>query len=97
MCYRRLINIAFSAQLSAEDPITRGTTWLIGKQNTDGGFGNSPSTVYDTAVAILALRELNVSTEITNQSARLSSRPAVRKRELEQQRLSDRARSERHL
>ncbi len=53
-----------------DDAITKGTMWLIGRQNTDtdGGFGNSPSTVYDTAVATMALRELNVSTDVTNQA-----------------------------
>ena len=53
-----------------DEAITKGTTWLVSKQNPDpdGGFGNSPSTVYDTAVATLALRELNVSTDITNKA-----------------------------
>lgn len=51
-----------------DDAIARGTTWLIGRQNSDGGFGNSPSTVYDTAVATMALWELNVSTSITNKA-----------------------------
>lgn len=32
--------------------------WLKSKQNTDGGFGNSPSTVYDTAVAVSALMDV---------------------------------------
>jgi subtilase family serine protease len=36
----------------------------VQKQNPDGGFGNSPSTVYDTAMAILALKELNVVSDI---------------------------------
>ncbi|MGD9161216.1 MAG: CARDB domain-containing protein, partial [Desulfobacteraceae bacterium] len=49
-----------------QDQIENGILWLLGKQNTDGGFGNSPSTVYDTAVAILALKELGVSSNITN-------------------------------
>ncbi len=51
-----------------EEYIQRGTQWLMAHQNPDGGFGNSPSTVYDTALSVLALRELNVSTEITNRS-----------------------------
>lgn len=40
--------------------------WLITKQNPDGGFGNSPSTVYDTAIALLMLQEFNVSSDITS-------------------------------
>ncbi len=51
-----------------DDAISRGTAWLIGKQNADNGFGNSPSTVYDTAVATMTLRELNVPTDITNKA-----------------------------
>ncbi len=50
-----------------EEKISTGKTWLQRKQNLeDGGFGNSPSTVYDTAVAVLALRELRADTSITN-------------------------------
>jgi len=51
-----------------ESVIAIGTAWLVSKQNPDGGFGNSPSTVYDTAVATMTLRELNVSTDITNKA-----------------------------
>jgi len=50
------------------DSITRGTAWLVARQNPDGGFGNSPSTIYDTAVAAMTLQELNASTDITNRS-----------------------------
>ncbi|MEW6571053.1 MAG: CARDB domain-containing protein [Nitrospirota bacterium] len=49
-----------------EDQISRGITWLNQRQNPDGGFGNSPSTIYDTAFAVPTLRQLNVSTDITN-------------------------------
>ena len=51
-----------------EDPISRGMTLIASRQNkdTDKGFGNSPSTVYDTATAVLVLRELGASTDITN-------------------------------
>ena len=51
-----------------DDAISRGTAWLMSRQNTDGGFGNSPSTVYDTAVAVLTLRELDVPADITNKA-----------------------------
>ncbi|MDX1764109.1 MAG: CARDB domain-containing protein, partial [bacterium] len=47
-----------------EEPIARGLAWLVQKQNPDGGFGNSPSTVYDTALALLVLKELNVVSEV---------------------------------
>jgi len=57
---------ALSYQLN--DSIARGTTWLINRQNADGGFGNSPSTVYDSSTAVMTLRELDVSTSITNRA-----------------------------
>jgi subtilase family serine protease len=51
-----------------EDRINRGMALVASRQNTDmdKGFGNSPSTVYDTATAVLVLRELGASTDITN-------------------------------
>jgi len=42
-----------------ETVIQTGLSWLTGKQNADGGFGNSPSTVYDTAAAMLVIQTLN--------------------------------------
>ncbi len=56
----------YREEYQLEGYIESGIAWLLQKQNPDGGFGNSPSTVYDTAVATLVLRELNVSTGITN-------------------------------
>ena len=54
-----------SYQVDAQ--INAGAAWLISKQSsTDNGFGNSPSTVYDTAVAVLVLRELSAPMAITN-------------------------------
>jgi subtilase family serine protease/Tol biopolymer transport system component/fibronectin type 3 domain-containing protein len=41
-------------------------TWLKLKQNPDGGFGSSPSTVHETALAVMALRETGAEIEITN-------------------------------
>ncbi len=53
-----------SHQLDAA--ITAGASWLMEKQNADGGFGNSPSTVYDTAVAVRALWDSGASTSVIN-------------------------------
>ncbi len=40
------------------DPeLARGIAWLVARQNDDGGFGNSLSTIYDTAVALLAIKQ----------------------------------------
>ena len=51
----------YSATYNLGIVIQNGLTWLLGKQNPDGGFGNSPSTVYDMAAAMLVLKALNVS------------------------------------
>jgi subtilase family serine protease len=40
-----------------QGPISAALAWLTQKQKADGGFGNSQSTVYDTAIAVLALQE----------------------------------------
>jgi len=50
---------------SLEGSIQKGISWLLGKQNPDNGFGNSPSTIYDTAAAAIILKELNVSPDTT--------------------------------
>ena len=51
-----------------EEQITNGIAWLTQRQNPDGGFGNRlrAGTVYDTAIAVLTLRQFNVSSDITN-------------------------------
>lgn len=46
----------------------RATTWLLSKQNTDGGFGNSPSTIYNTAATLMALKGLGLSGEAPNKA-----------------------------
>jgi subtilase family serine protease len=53
---------------SLDEEMQRGIAWLVSRQNSDGGFGNSPSTVYDSATALLTLRQFNVSPEITGNS-----------------------------
>jgi subtilase family serine protease/Tol biopolymer transport system component/flagellar hook assembly protein FlgD/fibronectin type 3 domain-containing protein len=50
-------------ELPLDAPISGGIAWLLQKQNPDGGFGNSPSTVYDTARAVQALQEIQGSSE----------------------------------
>lgn len=39
-------------------------TWLAAKQNTDGGFGDSPSTVHDTATALQTFMAFDAITQI---------------------------------
>jgi len=48
--------------------VTGGIALLLQRQNPDGGFGNSPSTVYDTAIAVSALKELDVSAEVATKA-----------------------------
>jgi subtilase family serine protease len=64
--------LAFNA-LRTGYPVEAGlntaAAWLLGKQNPDGGFGNSPSTVYDTAAAVLALHELGAPGAIVGRGA----------------------------
>lgn len=57
---------AYRKNYALENEIVKAVAWLIQRQNTDGGFGNSPSTVYHTAAALLSLREFDVSTNILN-------------------------------
>ncbi|NOY63808.1 MAG: hypothetical protein GXO97_00165, partial [Nitrospirae bacterium] len=56
----------YRQEYQLDDRIERGIAWLLEHQNPDGGFGNSPSTVYDTALTVLTLREFDISTDITN-------------------------------
>ncbi len=47
----------FRSNYTLETAIDNGVDWLLPRQNGDGGFGNSPSTVYDTAKALIALQK----------------------------------------
>lgn len=41
---------------SLDSNLTKAAAFLASKQNPDGGFGNSPSTVYDSALSVIALQ-----------------------------------------
>ncbi len=56
----------FRADYSLDVAIGKGVAWLLPKQNVDGGFGNSPSTIHDTAATLLALRDTGASTVATD-------------------------------
>ena len=47
----------FSAQFSVQSSMQSASAYLLTKQNTDGGFGSSPSNVYETALSIMSLIE----------------------------------------
>jgi len=43
--------------VTVTDTVNRGVLWISTKQNPDGGFGSSPSTVHETALALIVLIE----------------------------------------
>ncbi|OGW29567.1 MAG: hypothetical protein A2X56_13130 [Nitrospirae bacterium GWC2_57_13] len=47
----------FSSQFIVQGSIDTAKAYLLTKQNTDGGFGSSPSTIYETALSIISLIE----------------------------------------
>lgn len=58
----------YKDKYALSDYITGGLAFLTLKQNPDGGFGNSPSTIYDTALSVLTLKEFDISTDVTNRA-----------------------------
>jgi subtilase family serine protease/fibronectin type 3 domain-containing protein len=52
-------------EFGLDSEIQNALTWLKQKQNPDGGFGASPSTVHETALAVMALRETGAESAIT--------------------------------
>lgn len=60
--------IAYNQTYSLESYIQDGASWLYNRQNPDGGFGNSPSTIYDTAMSLLLLKSIGNSPDdvVTN-------------------------------
>lgn len=60
-----------------EPSMADGLAWLLARQNADGGFGNNPSTVSDTAVALRAIKATGASgTAADRAAAYLLSRQA---------------------
>lgn len=51
--------------------IDAGVAWLVTKQQPDGGFGNAGSTVYETALSVLALHTLRVQQTAVMQAVAL--------------------------
>ena len=56
-------SVLLALEVYREDPryllqstFNQGLVWLAGKQNLDGGFGDSLSTVYDSAMALMAFK-----------------------------------------
>lgn len=62
---------AFSRYRNAyqlQDSIAPAIASIMQKQNPDGGFGNSPSTIYDSARAVLILKEFDAPGESTDKA-----------------------------
>ncbi|MCM2265204.1 MAG: SBBP repeat-containing protein [Desulfuromonadales bacterium] len=57
---------SFRGSYPLEPVIADGLAWLTARQNSDGGFGNSPSTVIDTAAALQALKATGASAAAVN-------------------------------
>jgi subtilase family serine protease len=47
----------YSPTFSVQSSVDKGKAYLLTKQNADGGFGSSPSNVYETALSIISLIE----------------------------------------
>ncbi len=60
--------LPFKSQYQLDIPIQNALTWIYSKQNTDGGFGNSPSTIYSTAKTLIALKQMGITSQVTDQA-----------------------------
>ncbi len=48
---------SYNSLFLLQDSINKASAYLLSKQNPDGGFGSSPSNVYETALSIVSLIE----------------------------------------
>jgi large repetitive protein len=60
---------SYNSLFLLQDPINKASSYLLTKQNTDGGFGSSPSTIYETALSIISLIESGQGSTLALQSA----------------------------
>ena len=47
----------YDSTFKMTDSILKASEYLLAKQNTDGGFGSSPSNIYETALSVMSLIE----------------------------------------
>lgn len=59
----------FTNTYNLQNQINNGAAYLLSKQNTDGGFGSSPSTAYETGLAMEALIASGVNITSASQPA----------------------------
>ncbi len=60
---------AYNSTFQIQDPINKAKAYLLTKQNDDGGFGSSPSNVYETALSLMTLVESGQSNLLPLQNA----------------------------
>ncbi|MCL7488877.1 MAG: Ig-like domain-containing protein [Desulfobulbaceae bacterium] len=60
--------IPFTRQYQLDTPVQNALAWVLTKQNGDGGFGSSPSTIYTTAQALIALKQIGISSHAADQA-----------------------------
>ncbi len=60
--------VPFTDQYQLGIPVQNALNWVHSKQNGDGGFGNSPSSIYITAQALIALKKLGITSAATDQA-----------------------------
>ena len=59
----------FASTFNIKNSITNAAAYLLAHQKSDGGFGSSPSTVYETALSFLALLESGQGSALPLQQA----------------------------
>jgi subtilase family serine protease len=60
--------IPFREQYQLDIPLQNALTWVYNKQNSDGGFGNSLSTIYTTAKTLITLKNIGITSHVTDQA-----------------------------
>jgi len=60
--------LPFRNQHQLDVPIHNALSWVYSKQNPDGGFDNRPGTVYNTARTLIALKQMGITSEGTDQA-----------------------------
>ena len=59
----------FQQTTSIATAVNKATSYLVAHQNTDGGFGISPSTVYETALSVISLLQSGQGQALSLQNA----------------------------
>ncbi|MFZ5799267.1 MAG: CARDB domain-containing protein, partial [Thermodesulfobacteriota bacterium] len=60
--------IPFRGEYQLDVPISDALSLVYAGQNPDGGFGNGASTIYDTALALIAMRQMGVRSVVADKA-----------------------------